>query len=95
MRKYEVMYIVKASLEDDARQEVIETLHNIITNNGGNILSVDDWGIKDFAYRIDDMFKGHYVVTTFEANNEVLSEFNRLTKINRNVVRHMVISLEE
>ena len=38
MKKYEVMYIVNASLDDAARQQVIDGLHAIITDNGGKIL---------------------------------------------------------
>ena len=70
MKKYEVMYIVNASLDDAARQQVIDGLHAIITDNGGKILKVDDWGVKEFAYRIEDMTKGYYMVVTFEADNQ-------------------------
>ncbi|MCF0109574.1 MAG: 30S ribosomal protein S6 [Erysipelotrichaceae bacterium] len=95
MKKYEVMYIVNASLEDEKRAALIESLHGIITNHGGNIVKVDEWGIREFAYRIEDMTKGYYVVTTFEANAEGVSEFDRLSRINPNVVRHMIIKMED
>ena len=95
MKKYEVMYIVNASLEDEKRAALIASLHGIITNHGGNIVKVDEWGIREFAYRIEDMTKGYYVVTTFEANAEGVSEFDRLSRINPNVVRHMIIKMED
>ncbi len=95
MRKYEVMYIVNASLEDAKRQEVIESTHGIITDNGGKIVKVDEWGVKEFAYRIEDMTKGYYVVVTFEADNAAIAEFDRLTRINQNVVRYMIVKLDE
>jgi small subunit ribosomal protein S6 len=95
MRKYEVMYIVNASLDDAARQEVINVLHGIITNNGGNIVKVDEWGVKEFAYKIEDMTKGYYVVLNIEALPETVKEFDRLARINNNVVRHMILNLEE
>ncbi len=91
MRKYEVMYILNASLEDAARQQIIENMHAIITNNGGTIENVDDWGIKEFAYEIDHMTKGHYLVVKFACENEALFEFNRLMGINRDVVRFMIL----
>lgn len=91
MRKYEVMYILNASLEDSARQSLIENMHGIITSNGGNIVNVDDWGIKEFAYRIEDMTKGHYVVVTFECENSALNEFTRRMRINKDVVRFMTV----
>ena len=95
MKKYEVMYIVNASMDDAARQQVIDGLHAIITDNGGKILKADDWGVKEFAYRIEDMTKGYYMVVTFEADNATVKEFDRLARINANVVRYMIIKQEE
>ncbi len=95
MRKYEVMYILNASLEEAARQGIVENMHGIITNNGGTIVNVDDWGVKELAYSIDDMTKGHYVVTTMECDSAALNEFSRLMRINKDVVRFMTVKLED
>ncbi len=93
MRKYEMMYIINSSLDEEARQAVIDNLQGIITSNGGNILNVDDWGMRSFAYEINFMQKGYYLVLTFEAGNTVIEELNRLMRINPNIVRHMIINL--
>ena len=62
MRKYEIMYILNSSLEEAARQNTIETLHAIITNDGGTIEKVDEWGMREFAYRIDKgLLHGGYI----------------------------------
>jgi small subunit ribosomal protein S6 len=95
MRKYEVMYIVNASLDDAARQLVIEGLHAIISNNGGTITKIDDWGMKEFAYSIENMTKGYYVVLNIEAEPATVKEFDRLARINNQVVRHMILNLED
>ena len=95
MRKYEIMYILNASLEEAARIELMNTLHAIITDDGGEIDKIDEWGIKEFAYRIEDMTKGYYVVVTFHAGNEAVAELDRICRINQNVVRHMIVNLEE
>ena len=94
MRKYEVMYVLNASMDDAARQAEMESIHAIITTNGGNIVKTDVWGVKEFAYEIENMTKGFYVVTTFEADNAALNEFNRLMRINKNVVRFLTIKQE-
>ena len=94
MRKYEVMYVLNASMDDAARQAEMESIHTIITNNGGSIVKADVWGVKEFAYEIENMTKGFYVVTTFEAENAALNEFNRLMRINKNVVRFLTIKQE-
>ena len=95
MRTYEVMYIIKASLEEEKRTALIETLSGIITKEGGKIVKTDEWGMRDFAYEIDDMTKGFYVVTTFESENEGLKEFDRLMRINPNVVRFMTVQRDD
>ena len=94
MRKYEIMYILKANLEEAARQEVVNGLHAIITSHEGTIDNVDDWGIKEFAYEIDGDMKGYYTVLKVTATTEGVQEFYRLSRINNNVVRHMIIKLE-
>ena len=94
MRKYEIMYILNSSLEEEARQELMETLHNIIVNDGGSVDMVDDWGMKEFAYRIEDMTKGYYVVINVTAEPDAIKEFDRICRINNNVVRTMIVNLD-
>ncbi|MGL5979082.1 MAG: 30S ribosomal protein S6 [Erysipelotrichaceae bacterium] len=95
MKKYEIMYIVNASLEEAARQEVMSGLEAIITTHNGSIDKVDDMGVREFAYEIEKMTKGHYVVMNVSATNEGVAEFDRLTRINNNVVRFMIIKTED
>lgn len=95
MNKYEVMYILKADLEENARKALIEELHGILTADGGKIENVDEWGLRDFAYPIDKMTKGYYVVTTFEADPDTVKEFDRRCRINANVVRIMILNMND
>ena len=95
MKQYETMYIVKSSLEENARQELIAKMHAIITEHGGTIDKVDEWGMRDFAYRIEDMTKGYYVVVTYTVDVEGLNEFDRLMRINNNIVRTLTIATDE
>ena len=90
MKKYEVMYIINSSVEDEKRNSVVETVANIITENGGKVNKTDEWGMRDFAYRIDDMTKGYYVVVAFEADNACVKELDRLMGINQSIVRFMI-----
>lgn len=90
MKKYEVMYIINANVDEDQRAALINNLNEIITNNGGSVGNVDEWGIRDFAYPIDHMTKGYYVVTKFSGDNDTVNEFDRLIGLNKSVVRHMI-----
>ena len=95
MKKYEIVYIVNASLDDAARTKVMDGLHKIITDHEGTIDKVDEWGVKEFAYEINHMKKGYYVVMNVTANNEVLHEFQRLSGINHSIVRYMIIKTQD
>ncbi len=90
MKKYEIMYILKADLDDASRKKEVEKIHNILTKNGAKIIKADEWGIKDFAYEIKDQKNGYYVVLKVSANNDALNEFSRLVRINENVIRFLV-----
>lgn len=90
MKKYEVMYILKADLEEEARKAEIEKLHTILTSSGGKVTNVNEWGLRNFAYPINDMLKGYYVVIKVVTDEVALKEFVRLAKINPNVIRHLI-----
>ena len=95
MKQYETMYIIKSTLDDAARAALAEQMHGIITEHGGTIDNVDDWGMKEFAYEIDYMSKGYYVVLTYTVGVEGLNEFQRLMGINGDIVRLLTISTDE
>ncbi|MDE8157602.1 30S ribosomal protein S6 [Erysipelothrix rhusiopathiae] len=95
MRKYEVMYIVKPTLDEEARTAVIAKIHAILTDNGATIDEVNEWGLRELAYEIEDFKKGYYVVTQFTSGDEAVNEFNRLTRINNDVIRHMIVRQDE
>lgn len=93
MKKYEIMYILKANLDDAARNELIGKLNDILTSEGGAIENVNEWGLKDLAYEINREKKGYYVVVDANVSSTaVVDEFGRRAKLNANVLRHLVIA---
>ena len=95
MRKYEIMYIIHPSLDEANSNEVVEKYNGIITADGSKVLEVKDWGLRDLAYEIKKVNKGHYIILKVEASNEAISEFERLTLIDNNIIRHIVVKEEE
>ena len=95
MKQYETMYIIKSTLDDTAKASLMEQMHAIITDHNGTIDKVDDMGLREFAYKIDDMTKGYYVVLTYSVGVEGLNEFKRLMGINPDIVRLLTISMDE
>ena len=65
MNKYEVLYILNASIDDAAKEELIEKFKAIVTNAGGEVEGVDKWGVKKLAYEINFKSEGFYVLMNF------------------------------
>ena len=94
MNNYEVMFIIKSTLEEDKKEAVIETVKGII-ETAGEVGKVDVWGMKKLAYPIQKMNEGYYVVVEFAAKPELPHELDRRMKISDNVIRHMIINKDE
>ena len=96
MNRYEMIYIIDTGLEDSARKELVEKVSALIVNNGGEIEKVDEtWGKRRLAYAIDYKTEGWYVLVTFKAPVELPRELERNLQINENVLRYLVVKLEE
>jgi len=95
MRKYEVMYIIRPNIEDDARKALVERFSKILTDNGAVITEEKDWGKRRFAYEINDFRDGYYQIVKFEAEPAAVQEFDRLAKINEDILRHLIVKEDE
>ena len=95
MNKYEMMFIVKTTVEETEAVKVAEELKSIITSMKGEVTDSKDLGNKKLAYPISKEVTGFYFVVDFTANNEIVSELDRKARINENVLRHMIIRLDE
>lgn len=95
MNKYEVMYIIKPTVETEARTALIEKFSAIITDNNGTVESVEEMGMKKLAYEINYITEGYYVLVNFAADANLPAELERNFRINENVIRYLVIKKED
>ncbi|MGM8215793.1 30S ribosomal protein S6 [Bacillaceae bacterium W0354] len=95
MNKYEVMYIIRPDIEEEARKEVIERFNKVLTDNGAEVTNVDEMGQRRLAYEINDYRDGYYVVVNFDGGVEAVNEFDRIAKFSDDIIRHMIIRLDE
>lgn len=95
MRKYEIMYIVKTTLEKDNVKSINDEFQKIFTSRKSKIVEFKDLGQKKLAYPIKKEINGNYYLLTVEANTDALDEFKRKISINENVIRHVIIRLDE
>jgi len=89
MRKYEVMYILRPELEQEAVQALVEKFQGII-QNGGEITKHDVMGKRRLAYEINKIRDGVYVLVNFTATPEVVAELERILKISDEVIRYLI-----
>ena len=95
MNKYEVVYIIDPAVEEEARKELIAKFNNLISENGGSVEKVEEWGKRRLAYAIDYKTEGYYVLVNFEAESELPKELERNLQISDSVIRYQVIRLIE
>ena len=91
MNKYELLYIIDNDLSEEAKQAVIDRLSAVVTSAGGEVVSLDKWGTRKYAYTIDFKSEGYYVLMTFTAPATVPAELTRLSHIMDEIVRIMII----
>ncbi|RXJ02828.1 30S ribosomal protein S6 [Anaerobacillus alkaliphilus] len=95
MRKYEIMYIIRPNLEEAATKELIERFNGVLTDNGATIDKADEMGKRRLAYEIEDFREGFYVLLNVTAEPAAIAEFDRLIKINEDVIRLLITKDEE
>jgi small subunit ribosomal protein S6 len=90
MGKYEIMYILSADLDEAARKAEMEKLHGILKDQKLEVKNVNEWGVREFAYPIKKLTKGYYVIIKVAGEPEGLKEFDRLAKLDNQVIRFLV-----
>ncbi|MGU3126811.1 30S ribosomal protein S6 [Staphylococcus aureus] len=97
MRTYEVMYIVRPNIEEDAKKALPERFNGILATEGaGRSFRSKRLGKRRLAYEINDFKDGFYnIVRVKSDNNKATDEFQRLAKISDDIIRYIVIREDE
>mgnify|MGYP001009831006 CR=1 FL=1 len=91
MKKYKAMYIIRPDLDEDKIKAVIEEMNKIFTDNESEVVEVNQWGLKDMAYEINDFKKGYYVVLLLNATPKAVEEYDRIANIREDIIRHIIV----
>jgi small subunit ribosomal protein S6 len=94
VKNYELVYVLRPNLDDEAKAVVSNKIKDVVSTDG-EIISIDAWGNRKLAYPIAKVSEGYYVLVNFKANRDLPKEIDRNLKINENVIRHMIIAIEE
>ena len=95
MTKYESMLIARQDLGQSQVNDIVATLSDAIKKEGGEVVNVDNWGLKNLAYRIKKNRKGYYVVLNISAPANAIFEYERLARLNEDIIRFMTVKVDE
>ena len=96
MTKYEIMFIVRPDIDDETRKNTVKTLEKALTDSKSTITLSKELGQKEFAYEIKKMKSGYYYLYNIETSESTATkEFERIARIDENVVRHLVLKIED
>ena len=94
MNKYEIMFIVRPDVDEETRKNTVKTLENTLTD--ATITLSKELGQKEFAYEIKKMKSGYYYLYNIEtSSSDATKEFERVARIDENIVRHLVLKIED
>jgi len=91
LRDYEILYIVRADLDDDKVQDIIKRVNTLIERAGGSLERTNVWGKRKLAYEVKHQKEGSYVLQDFKIGPDRVPELEAALKITEEVLRHLVV----
>lgn len=95
MKAYEVLYIIRPDLDEEATTALTDRFSGLATSNGAQNVTVDKWGKRRLAYEIEDYREGQYVLMNFEAEGKTSQEIERVMKISDDVIRFLTVRKDD
>ena len=95
MSNYESVLIARQDLGASQVNTLVSELSEVIKKEGGEVVKVDNWGLKNLAYRIKKNRKGYYVLLNITAPAKAIFEYERLIRLNEDVIRYMTVKVDE
>ena len=95
VRPYEALYIVHPDLPDEEVSATMEKYKQVVEEQGGEVESVNRWEKRYLAYDVKGQREGIYVLMSFKSEAKAAAELSRLLKIGDNVLRHIIVRLDE
>jgi small subunit ribosomal protein S6 len=92
---YESAVLINAALDDEIIKSLIEKIKETITNNGGDLLEIEDWGRKRLAYQVKKSKIGYYAIFRFNSPPDIVPKLERNYQLDENVLRYLTVALSK
>jgi len=94
MALYEHTFIARQDISNAQAESLIEHFGAVLTDNGGNVVDSEYWGLKTMAYKINKNRKGHYAFLKSDAPAAAVAEMERLMRLHDDVMRVLTIKVD-
>jgi len=94
-RTYEVMYIINPDTEGDKIEKLNDAVGKLIKKEGGEVVRMDDIGIRNLAYPIQKKKEGHYVLFEIDGTGQEIAELERRMRVNDMIMRYITVRVDE
>jgi small subunit ribosomal protein S6 len=95
VRQYELVYILSPDATEQETTELHTQVESIIARYQGEMLKTENWGRRRMAFRIGKHREGTYVLEVFKGTGELTKEIDRRLKVIDNVIRHLIVRVDE
>ena len=93
MALYESVIIGRQDLTPSQFETLIEKFISVIDSFKGQIKKKENWGLRNLAYKINKNRKGHYILLNIDASSEAIFEYERLMKLDEDIIRFLTIKI--
>jgi small subunit ribosomal protein S6 len=93
MSLYEIMFIINPDIGDDESTKVITRLKNTLGKFKGDLIRLDDMGLKSLSYKIEKKSRGHFYLAYVEGPGSLVAEVERIFRIDENILRFVIVKL--
>jgi small subunit ribosomal protein S6 len=94
MRHYEIVLLIHPDQSEQV-PAMLERYKALVTNGGGKVHRVEDWGRRQLAYMIQKLAKAHYLCLNIECSKDVLTELETGFRFNDAVLRHLTVKVDK
>ena len=95
IKQYETVFIATPVLSDSQMKEAVAAYTNFITENGGEIVYQEDWGLKQLAYPIQKKTTGFYYLIEFKADTQLIDKLETQYRRDERIIRFLTFAMDK
>lgn len=95
LKHYETVFIATPVLSDSQIKEAVKKYRDFITENGGEIVHEENWGLKKLAYPIQKKTTGFYNLIEFKANPEFIAKLDIQYRRDERIIRYLIFAMDK